>query len=623
MDRRFLHYYDRELKHLREMSGEFAARFPKVAGRLALDSFDCADPYVERLLEGFAFMAARVQLKLDAEFPRFTQHLFETVTPHYLCPVPSMAVVQLEPDLNEGALDEGFVVERDNVLRSTLSDRDQTPCEYRTAHDVTLWPLEIVEAQYYTREIATLDIPYHEQAKAGLRIRLRCTAGLTFDKLALDRLTLYLRGADETPLHLYEQFFSDTISTVVRPITKPAKWHHVIPASEIRQVGFDDSQALLPYSHRSFHGYRLIQEYFAFPERFLFAELGGLGPGVKRCSDTELDVVVLFNRNDLYLENAVDASHFAMFCTPVINLFPKRADRIHLSDNLWEYHVVPDRTRPLDFEVYRIDTVSGFGSRSEDEQQFEPFYSSNDLAGDRDKGAYFSCHRIPRPASSKERRQGRRSSYAGSEVYISLVDSDAAPYRSDLRQLGVTSLCTNRDLPLHMPVGKGQTDFTLDSGAPVEAVRCLSGPTAPRPAHAEGERAWRLISHLSLNYLSLIDSNDGQGATALRDLLQLYGDTAQAHIAKQIEGIKSASSRALTRRVATPGPITFARGLEVTVTFDEAAFEGTGVFLLGAVLERFLAKYVSLNSFTETVIKTLDRGEVIRWPARIGQRHTL
>lgn len=623
MDKRFLFYYNRELQHLREMSGEFAAQYPKIAGRLGLDAFDCVDPYVERLLEGCAFLSARVQVKLDAEFPRFTQHLFETVAPHYLSPVPSMAIVQFQPDLNEGALEEGFVIPRDSVLRSVLGSGDQTSCEYRTAHELTLWPLEIVDAQYYTREVATLDVPQIPGAKAAVRIRLRTTAGLTFDKLSLDDLTLFLRGSDETPMHLYEQFFSDALGLVVRPITKPAKWREVLDTKHIHQVGFDDNQALLPYSPCSFHGYRLLQEYFAFPDRYKFVRFSGLSKAVQRCQDTELDFIILLSRNDLYLENAVEASHFALFCAPSINLFPKRADRIHLSDRTWEYHVIPDRTRPLDFEVYRVNSVSGFGSRSDEEQEFKPFYSADDLHNDRQGGAYFATHRVPRTASSRERRQGRRSSYAGSEVYVSLVDSEAAPYRSELRQLAVSTLCTNRDLPLHMPTGRGRTDFNTETGAPVESVRCIVGPTRPRPSHAEGERAWRLVSHLSLNYLSLVDHDESQGAAALRDLLKLYGEAGEAHIGKQIEGVKSIASAPLTRRVATPGPITFARGLEVGITFDEAAFEGTGVFLLGAVLERFFAKYVSINSFTETVIKTLDRGEVIRWPARIGQRHMI
>jgi type VI secretion system protein ImpG len=189
--------------------------------------------------------------------------------------------------------------------------------------------------------------------------------------------------------------------------------------------------------------------------------------------------------------------------------------------------------------------------------------------------------------------------------------------------LAIHTLCTNRDLPLHMPVGQGKTDFTLESGAPVEAVRCLAGPTKPRPSWAEGDSTWRLISHLSLNYLSLLDSDEKTGAAALRELLMLYGDLGDAATRKQIEGVRSVNAEAVTRRLPLPGPIAFGRGLAVTVTCDETAFEGSGVFLLGAVLEQFFAKYVSINSFTETVVRTLDRGEVMRWPARIGQRRTL
>nr|MCU0808986.1 type VI secretion system baseplate subunit TssF [Candidatus Contendobacter sp.] len=209
------------------------------------------------------------------------------------------------------------------------------------------------------------------------------------------------------------------------------------------------------------------------------------------------------------------------------------------------------------------------------------------------------------------------------EVYLSLVDADEAPYRGNLRQLAVTTLCTNRDLPLHMPVGLGQTDFTLASGAPVRAVRCLAGPTKPRPSHAQGDTAWRLISHLSLNYLSLADTDARQGAVALRELLALYGDLAEAAVRKQIDGVNSVQAVPVTRRAPIPGPIAFARGLEVTVNLDEAAFEGSGIFLLGSVLEQFFAKYASINSFTETVVKSTERGEIIRWPARIGRRHTL
>lgn len=625
MDPRLLQYYNRELQHLREMGGEFAREFPKIAGRLGLDAFECADPYVERLLEGFSFLAARVQLKIDAEFPRFTQHLLEIIYPHYLAPTPSMAVVRVEPDSTESALEQGFVLPRDQALFSVLGKGESTPCEYRTAHEVTLWPLEITEAQYFAGKepVALLDLPDSGKVRAGIRLRLRTTLpGLSFDKLPLERLHLYLHGSDSLPMHLYEQILANTVLLVARPGQRPAPWHEVIASRHLRRLGFEEEQALLPDVPPSFQGYRLLHEYFALPQRFLFVELGGLGPTVRRCASSELEILILLNRVDPVLENTLTAANFALFCTPAINLFPKRADRIHLSDQVAEHHVLPDRTRPMDFEVYSITGVTGIGAHHE-EQEFLPFYAHHDRLGQREHRAFYTQHRLPRLLSGQQRRVGPRSSYVGGETFLALVDADEAPYSSMLRQLAVTTTCTNRDLPLHMPVGRGDTDFTFMSGAPVRAVRCLAGPTKPRPSHAHGDTAWRLISHLALNYLSLVDSDARQGAVALRELLALYGDVAEAAIRSQIDGVQSIKTTPVTRRAPVPGPIAFARGLEVTVTLDEAAFEGEGILLFGAVLERFFAKYASINSFTETVVRSTERGEIMRWPTRIGQRHTL
>ncbi|MDG4550073.1 MAG: type VI secretion system baseplate subunit TssF [Candidatus Contendobacter sp.] len=624
MDPRLLEYYNRELQHLRELGGEFAREFPKIAGRLGLEGFECADPYVERLLEGFGFLAARIQLKMDAEFPRFTQHLLEIIYPHYLAPTPSMAVVQFQPDPTEGALEKGFVVPRGGELRSILGRGEQTPCEYRTAHDVTLWPLELVEAQYFAgREpVAQLEPADLARVRAGVRLRLRTTLpDLPIGKLALDHLELFLYGSEVLPGRLYEQLLANTTLVVARPGERPAPWYEKIPGSAIRRLGFEDEQALLPCPPPSFHGYRLLHEYFAFPQRYLFVELNGLGSAARRCSGRELEVLVLFNRADPVLENAVTAANFALFCTPAVNLFPKRADRIHLSDQVAEHHVVVDRTRPMDFEVAQVTGVTGIGAENE-EQDFLPFYASYDRLSQRDRRSFYTVHRLPRRLSDRQRRHGPRSSYVGSETYLALVDADETPYRGSLRQLAVTALCTNRDLPLHMPVGRGDTDFTLASGAPVESVRCLAGPTSPRPSPAHGDTAWRLISHLALNYLSLADSDTRQGAVALRELLALYGDLADAAVRKQIDGVCSVQATPITRRAPIPGPIAFARGLEVAVTLDENAFEGVGSFILGAVLEQFFAKYTSINSFTETVVKSTERGEIMRWPARIGRRHT-
>jgi type VI secretion system protein ImpG len=625
MDPRLLRHYNRELQFIREMGAEFAREFPKIAGRLGLEGFECADPYVERLLEGFAFLAARVQLKIEAEFPRFTQHLLEAVYPHYLAPTPSMAVVQLQPDPSEGALAEGIELPRDTVLRSLLGPGDRTACEYRTSQPVTLLPIEIAEAHYVPTVggLADLGMPDIPGARAGFRLRLRSTAGLPFEKLALDTLRLYLRGVEQLPLRVYEQMVGNGLGVVARPAQRPSPWQEVLGRSSIAPVGSADEQALLPVGLPSFQGYRLLHEYFAFPQRFLFVDLKGLAPAARRCAGTELEVVVLVGRGDPALENVVDASHFALFACPAVNLFPKRADRIHLDGHQHEHQVVVDRTRPLDFEVHTVTGVTGFGTRAEQEQPFLPLYDLHGLGSHWKHPAFYVCHREPRMFSERQRRVGPRSSYIGSEVFVSLVDAEEAPYRSDLRQLAVATLCTNRDLPLLMPVGKAKTDFTLESGAPVQAVRVLSGPTPPRPAWGEGESVWRLISHLTLNYLSLVDTSPERGALALRDLLTIYTDVADAACRKQVDGVRSVRSVPITRRLPGAGPITYGRGLQITLTCDEMAFEGTGVFLLGAVLDQFFARYVSVNSFTETVLETLARGEVMRWPARLGQRQLM
>jgi type VI secretion system protein ImpG len=617
MNPRFLRYYSQELQHLREVGAEFAQDYPKIAGRLGLDSFECADPYVERLLEGFSFMAARVQMKIDAEFPRFTQHLSELVYPHFLAPTPSMAVVQLQPDLSNPALQTGFVVPRGSTMRSVLGKGDNTACEYRSAHELCLWPVELVEARCFTHAGMQSGLNLPASVKAGVRLRLRST-GAAFRELSLDRLSLHLRGADDLPMRIYEKLLGSVEGVLVTPVARPVAWHSLLPKGALQPLGFGESEALLPSASRTFQGYRLLQEYFAFPQRYQFVELSGLQGGLRQCAGNEVDITILLSRADAQLEKMLDSSNFALHCTPVINLFQRRADRINVTGEQFEYHVLIDRTRPLDYEVFQVEAVSGYGSGPGSEQEFRPFYTARDGGALHQDQAFYQFRREQRVVSQRQRRDGPRSSYIGSEAFISIVDAADAPYRSDLRQLGLSVWCTNRDLPLSMPIGTGKTDFILDSGAPVTTLRCVAGPSQPYPSFAEGSVAWRLLNQLSLNYLSLLDSDPGQGALALREMLALYCHPADLNAQRQVEGVRSVSSKAITRRMPSPGPITVGRGLEITVTMDDAAFEGTGPFVLGGVLSQFFAQYVSINAFTETVIRTLGRGEIMRWPARGG-----
>jgi type VI secretion system protein ImpG len=517
-------------------------------------------------------------------------------------------------------------------MQGQLAGDDVTECEFRTAQDVSLWPIEIVSVNFFSfaPDLPLNTLPVAQRIKGGVRIRLRTTAGLKFAQTSIDRLTLYLAGRDDVANQLHELCLAAGLGVLARSSKGTSPWHEFLPATAIRPVGFEDSGALLPVTLRSFQGYRLIQEYFAFPQRFRFFELAGLAPIVKRVDSSELELVILLGRGDATLESVVDASNFALFCTPAINLFPKRADRIQVSDNAFEYHVVADRTRPLDFEIYEVTEVVGHAVGAESEQQFLPFYSAYSTDEQHRDSAYFTTRREPRLVSSTQRRRGTRSSYIGTEVFLSLVDSAQAPFSRDLRQLSIQTLSTNRDLVLQMPVGIGKSDFSLDIAAPVTAIRVVSGPSRPRAPLADGAVAWRAISHLSVNYLSLVNSTSQEGAAALRDLLDLYAAGADASARKQIDGIRSVQVAPVVRRLppasksqAKASTLAFGRGLEITLDVDELAFEGGSAHLLGSVLARFFSRYISINSFTETVLRSQSRGEINRWMPQWGARPTL
>jgi type VI secretion system protein ImpG len=490
---------------------------------------------------------------------------------------------------------------------------------------VTLWPVEIASASYFSfaPDLPLNLLPIAQRIKGGVRVRLKTTAGLKFAKTPIDRLCFYLTGRDDVATKLYELCVGSPLGALVLPPKSPSSQYQFLPATSVRPVGFADDEALLPVTLRSFQGYRLLQEYFAFPQRFRFFELRGLLPAIQRADTQELEVVILLGRGDSTFDSVVDASNLALFCTPAINLFPRRADRIQVTDSGHEFHVLADRTRPVDFEVYEVSDVVGHGTGADSEQRFLPFYAAYATDEEHQQSAYFTTRREPRLISSTQKRRGSRSSYTGSEVFLSLVDSAQAPFSGDLRQLSVQVSCTNRDLVLQMPMGVGKTDLSLDVASPISGIRVIGGPSRPFAPLADGAVSWRAISHLSLNYLSLVNSTAQEGAAALRDLLELYAPSADASARKQIDGVRTVTVKPVVRRLPTPGPLAFGRGLEITVGVEEMAFEGGSAYLLGSVLHHFFARYVTINSFTETILRSASRGEINRWVPQWGARPTL
>jgi type VI secretion system protein ImpG len=624
MDSRLLHHYNNELHFMREMGSEFADAFPKIAGRLGLEGLECADPYVERLLEGFAFLTARVQLKIEDEFPNFCQHLMEIVFPDYLAPIPSMTVVHMQPDYGDPDLAQGFTLPRQTVLRSGMASKAQTQCEYRTAHEVTLFPIKVAEAEYIATRAAMskMGIRPERSVVAGIRIRLEAQGDAPFGEFDMDELPLFLHGSGTIPLWLYEQILGNSSALSLVDRGKGAKKPVTLDSSHIQRCGFDSEDALMPFRSRSFEGYRLLQEYFQFPERFRFVKLTGLKKAMSGFKGKSLDIVIQLTQRQADLENVVDETNFMPFCTPAINLFPMRADRININQKDWEFHVVPDRGRPMDYEVAHVLRVTGYGAKTQDEQTFRPFYALKDRDDGSGQAAFYSMRRMPRLQSQRQKLRGGRSAYLGQEIYVSLVDSNEKPFSTDLKQLGLQVMCTNRDLPMHIPLGQKKGDFSLQKNAPVKLVKCIAGPTRPRSATRKGEEAWRVISHMALNYLSLLDEDEEQGAAALRELLMLYA-TGNRLGERHVNGLISIKAKPVSRRIPIPGPISFGRGLELTIILEEEAFEAGGMYMFGSILEEYFSKYVSVNNLTETRVVSNHQNEIAKWPVRMGYRPVL
>ena len=620
MDTRLLRHYENELSFMRDMGAEFADAYPKIANRIGMEGVEVMDPYVERLLEGVAFLSARVQLELELQFPTLTSNLLEIVYPHYLAPTPSMMIAALEPDTANAAIKDGYVLPRHSVLRSRLMEGEQTPCEFRTAAETTIWPVEIAEAEYIDGrgELVAAGVAGSTEARAGIRLRLRRTDGEAIADLAMESLVMHLNGSAGNNWLLLELMCTQAQGLVGRSTDRRADWVERLPDGAVVQQGFEEDEALLPTPKRTFDGYRLLQEYFAMPERFLFVELQGLQPALKKATGPDVDIYILLKEGRREVAPLIVPDAFTLNAVPAVNLFPKRCDRVQITARDTEQHVVANRTAGMDFEIYALQSVVGISGEGADDVTFRPFYSATDFtASGETHPAYYTMRRRMRQRSEKERLRGVRTSYLGSEVYLTLVDRAQAPYAADMEQLAVRALCTNRDLPLLLSSGDANV-FQLPEGGPIKTVRLPVSPTRPHPTLAQGDTAWRLISHLSLNYLSIAESGQADGAEALRELIGLYAPLGDRVTEKQLEGIVSVTSRPIVRRMSDDVLSTALRGLEITIGFDESFFEGTSVYVLGAVLERFFRRYATINSFTETVLTTQKRGEIARWRPEKG-----
>jgi type VI secretion system protein ImpG len=600
-----LPYYQRELAFIRRLGDEFARANPKIAGRLRIAPDAIEDPHVGRLIEAFALLNARTRRKLDDDFPELTQAMLGVLYPHYLAPIPSMAIVQF---VGRAELVAPFEIPAGAGLATAPVDGE--PCRFRTAFGTTVLPIEIESAKVTGRPLVAPPSPAARNAVACLRLVLRCKAPEgKFSALAPGFVRLHLRGAWEQATALYELLMNDAVGVAFAKGPDDANARH-LPETSLVPVGFDPSQGMLPYPPASFAGYRLLTEFFAFPSKFLFVDLTGLTPRAMAGFGERLEVYVYLRRSTPDFESQVSAESFALGCAPIVNLFRQRAEPILVSHTQSEYRIVPDAGRPMATEIYSVDSVSSLSRVGDDVEEFLPFFSVRHAQPDDERKRFFTATR--RPA---ERVEGRPD--PATEVFASVMDLDMTPLAADDRVLSIETTCLNRNVPSKLPFGGDQPKLTLEGGEPVERIRCLTKPTPTlRPPLGHGT-LWRLVSHLSLNHLSIAEG-DG-AADALREILRLYDFRESAETRASIEGIASVSSRPSVARAPAARLGGVCRGVEVRIEFDPERYSGGGMFLFASVLERFLGLYCSVNSFTRAVAVVKGKeGELRRWPPRAG-----
>jgi len=598
----FLRYYELELDFVRKLGAEFAAAYPKVAGGLQIEATRCADPHVERLIESFAFLTARIQQNLDSEFPEIAVELLNILHPHYLNPVPSMAIATFEVDPKRGKLTSGHVIPRHTPL-FTHAAQGEALCRFRTCYPVTLWPLEVADAAFET----PARFPFLDTATdvvSVLRLRLESRAG-SLAELGLDRLRFYLNGDRMVVDTLYETLFCHCAGVMLLPEGDAAGRPVRLPVEALRPVGFEREDEVIPYPPFSLPAYRLVQEFFVFPQKFLFADVTGLE---RHGSERAFEILILLRRAPGgWLR--VDRDTFVLGATPVINLFPRTTEPIRLDHRRTEYPLVPDARRERFTEIHSILSVSGSSDPRNRAKVYEPFYSFNHHMAERGHKTFWHARRTA----------SLRKDVPGSEMLLSLVDLDFQPFLPPAETVFAHTLCTNRRLAEQLLNG---ALLQTDVAAPVSRIVCLTKPTPQLSPPSDGATLWRLISHLSLNYLSF--SNGEESLTALREILKLYCFSERSVAHQQIQGLRGLALRSTVQRLGRQAWRGFCRGTEVTLTVDESSYVGGGSFLLAAVLDRFFGLYASVNSFTQLVLKSQQReGVWKRWPARAGEQAVL
>lgn len=600
-------YYERELTAMHGLNTAFANEFPAQAGLLGMEGGHCDDPHIERFAQATALSNARTAKLIDDNDRKVTEALLNTNYAHYLQPFPGTGVACADKQAAMATMTEPMVISRGTMLSVKMPNAPA--CMFQTVFPVALTPVVLTKVKFHGVDKLPPSLPPAVGVTAGLHIDLESkAANLTIAQLKLDALRVFIDA---------EQSLCATTRDVLFMHTQAA-WIALedgsmiaLKAVPIRQVGFATDEALIPYPASSHQAYRLLTEYFAYPEKFNFfdIDLAALTPhlpcGCRRFSLRLGMAGVPADSHTARTLGALSSKNFVLGCTPVVNLFKRAACPINLTHTTSDHELMPDGSPAAAYDIFSVDKVSTIQQSRNGPilTEFRRYYSlRHGEAGGR-AGRYYLIRRDPIKALSDP----------GHETRIALVDLDLNPLSVPDASVSIDLTCTNRDLPSRLRCGAAAGELTLEQAGGGHPLRFLRTPIPSYRFSAHDH--WRLISHLSLSHCALAPD----GLIRLQETLTLYDLPQSAVSRRQIAGITGLDQRSTRAWMREDGHSSITHGLAVRVTLDEDAFAGTGIHLFAAVLDHFFALYVHMHSFTQlTILSHASGKELIRCQPRSG-----
>lgn len=658
MNNKLISYYSKELRYLRDMGQEFAEQYPKVAARLKLTETETPDPYVERLLEGVAFLTARTQLKIDAEYPRFVRRILEVVYPQFLNPTPASTIVKFDTSnhYNVSVINK---LKRGHQLESLPIElpSEKLGCQFTVTQDTDLTPINL-ESSLYTNSLEYLPrLKKNRSASSNhlsaLRLNFSVSSSYRCSELAPSELVCYLGSNLAVSSHLLYLLMSSCTKVICHCYEDARQWSYEISHLPIHK-GFEREEALVFNLDKTINSLRLLQEYIQLPEKFLFIAQQGIKEALIQAeandqlpkSAEQIEEIVadqgvnkrvigfkkrwfsvsfLFDKFIPELQDAIKDDSLSINTTPVVNLFKKKSVRfpVNIEDN--EHHIIVERVQPLNYEVHSVEKVKAFDKYNNQQLTFTPIYQANDhglFVNNQLNHAFFSLRREDRAPSSSIRMQGGRTSYLGSEVYLSLSSLNDTMFDSNIEHLAVETWCTNRDLPL-MLIRSARSDFLIDSTLPIRAAHIIANVTRPIEAVNEDQTLWSLLNQVNLSYLSLTEQSDDNSTLLLKELLLAFPHINNKYYQTEVSSIKNLSVEPTTKVIRHKGAGCLMRGISVVITFDEGLLGGVHPYLFGSVLRHYLQRSISINSYVEVTIETIQHGKIIKWSGLKGEKALL